>query len=120
MNFGVYDGSQTFFVETVAKNVMNFSGLPDERGNEPVDVPINSSLGIDTHLAPRVDVSALVANLKKKFKLVEPSTDAGDYICNQMFYKACQMTNELEEKDGISCAALFCHFPSFETIPQAD
>ena len=42
VNFGVYDGSTRFALETLGKNQKIF-GIPDERGNQPMNETIDNA-----------------------------------------------------------------------------
>ena len=45
------------------------------------------------------------------------SEDAGEYICNYMYYRALEACCNLRAK-GINCTALFLHVPNFKNIDE--
>lgn len=123
LSLGASMGASAFALESKAKNWMNFA-LPDTRGNTPKNVAIDQKLyelnartKVEDCLETRVDVKALQQVLSQKISGagVKTSADAGDYICNYMFYRACQTADDIEDNDQfeVDCAAVFAHVPSF-------
>ncbi len=55
---------------------------------------------------------------------IEKSEDAGEFICNYMFFrsietsKRIQSSFELSEKCKPKCYSLFIHVPSFTTVAE--
>jgi len=70
-----------------------------------------------------LDVETLQKALSQKISSagVITSQDAGDYICNYMFFRGCQLAAEIEDHDEfeIDCAATFVHVPAFTTVKQS-
>ena len=46
---------------------------------------------------------------------VRVSDNAGEYICNYMFYSALKHAEKID-----SCTALFVHFPTFQNVAQEE
>ena len=72
---------------------------PDERGNTPVGKPICESFETTTCLLyPETMADALCNSLSSKQHPVRKSKSAGEYICNYIFYRGCEMSQELLDK----------------------
>ena len=93
LNFGVAAGRKCFSLESTAKNIMNF-GCPDERGNQPLNQIITESYRngctLDTHALTDIDCQKL--RDKISCDKVEVSQNAGEYLCNYVFFKALETT----------------------------
>ena len=124
LSFGVAAHRPGFDLETTAKNIKNFGVCPDERGNAPKDEAICASLDKTTCQNTDLPIELMVKKLQGRLGdglKCKQSHSAGEYICNYMFYKGLDLANEInasnQEKD-VRCKAIFCHVPSFETIPE--
>ena len=59
-----------------------------------------------------MDVESLVEALCEKGHKCEASTDAGDFICNYIYYQSLRMFHETEVD------SIFVHVPSFKTVKK--
>lgn len=109
VHFGVNQNATAIEIESVAVNEMRFS-IPDNKGVTRNGETIDSGapLTLSTSL---VDVSLLVQALALDGFPVVSSTDAGRYICNYIYYKSLQLTNQ---------RSLFIHVPPYSVISQSD
>ena len=86
VHFGVAEDRDCYSIEHKAKNIMDF-GCPDERGNNPLNTLICDKSGECRETSLKVDeiCQSLISGGHPQTK---KSSDAGEYICNYMFYKA--------------------------------
>ena len=106
IHFGVATGAKTITLERCAKNVAMFR-IPDIRGlwlreNKIInDGPalVKTTVDVD-HLLSKADTT-----------LVRSSEDAGEYLCNFLYYKS------MLELAGFA-DVLFIHLPLFGEIPE--
>ena len=118
MQFGTADSDPQYRIEYLAKNVMNFR-CPDERGNTPQNTPICGNLETTTNLQyPETMADTLCASLAAKNHDVRKSKSAGEYICNYIFYRGCEMRQDLETNCERSGHTLFVHFPAFRNVDE--
>ena len=115
INFGVAAARKLFSLEMCGKNIQDFR-CKDERGNQPLNLPIDSQCAVDFVRKTTLDLEKVRDGLKAAgHTAVECSQNAGEFICNYMYYRnldycsACNQTS-----------ALFVHIPSFSTIPEED
>ena len=115
MHFGVDSKGTSIKLEQMAYNNMTFR-IPDEKGFQPDNAPIDSegSIGFDSCLQsdiPLVDV----INSCSASSIVSLSTDPGRFLCNYIYYRSLS--------HAAACAkskkAVLIHIPPFETIPMA-
>lgn len=106
IHFGVATGSKTIKLEVLARNKANFR-LSDIRGVVLRDNQIvNDAPAV---LMTTVDVDHLLTQVDSN--LVHSSEDAGEYICNYLYYKSLF-------KLGSFADVLFIHLPLFEEIRE--
>ena len=112
------------------KNIKDFR-IPDDKGDQPQNQAIEEGLAQTYVRCSSLKLSETCEVLKQKGHRVGCSDDAGEYICNYMYYKgliACEkLCSQLTSVDGEpgSCPVaatnietFFCHVPAFETIPE--
>ena len=46
------------------------------------------------------------------------SDDAGDYICNYMFYRNLETCTQIVKDAELACTGLFVHFPAFRDCEE--
>ena len=99
-------------LERVARNLIAMSDADNSgRFIESEEVEIDGPLKLET--------TAPIHILDEEFEhneLVEWSTDAGGYVCNETFYRTLFA---LDETDNFDIPALFVHLPDSDFIPVA-
>lgn len=107
VHIGVNDFGKTIEIESQAKNIANFS-IPDVNGVKCKNKPI-----LDNYKLRHTLVSSLPVNdISKKFDFLNSSNDAGEYICNYIYFLA--LANSGMKNRG----AVFIHIPPLSTIPK--
>ena len=114
VHFGVAAGRPDFCLEHKAKNIMDFR-CPDERGNTPIGQLICDKSGDCLETSLKIDdvCQSLKAGGHQKTR---KSNNAGEYICNYMFYRALQ---NIEAKK-VKGTAVFVHVPAFNSVAEED
>lgn len=114
VHFGVDVCATSFKLERRAFNEANFR-LPDEDGFQPRNEPIVEVPG-NTHdcLHTKLDVAALVDQLRGEGFNVQVSHDAGRYVCNYTYFSSLKTFEKRR-----SLYSLFVHVPSFHAIDAA-
>lgn len=110
LHLGVYQSSMTINIEQYAKNKKHFF-VPDANNYKPWNECIEESCSIDSRKKCKLPVKDLCSMFEEE--KVKRSKDAGEYLCNYLYYKSLQFTEKRE-----SCYSIFCHMPRFETISQ--
>ena len=96
-------GSRSYVsVEAMARNVRNAS-IPDNAGNMPVNEKI--AVNAQEALATDVDAEAVVDEIRKKGVPARLSTDAGSFVCNDVYY------NVLRYLRSTGAGIIFVHLP---------
>lgn len=90
-------------IEERAKNILSFK-TPDNLGNIITNKKIDDS-DIE-HLYSAVNIDKLIKNINKEKEIVYKSNDAGEFICNFLYYKV------LKEHH---IPSLFIHIPNYQT-----
>ena len=85
LNFGVAAGRNEFSLELVGKNIMDFR-CPDERQNNPTNEPIEVSRALTFNRFTDLDLKSLEKTLQFKGHMSKISRNAGEYICNYIYY----------------------------------
>lgn len=90
-------------IEERARNILSFR-IPDNNGTIITDRKINEFA--DEYLYSPIDIDKLIKQLNQENKICYKSSDAGEYICNYLYF---EVLNKHE------CPALFVHIPDFQT-----
>ena len=110
VNFGVAASRRCFSLESVGRNIKDFR-CPDENGNKFCNEKIDPECELDCKVKTELDLETVCKELSARGHKVEVSCDAGEYICNYMFYRNLECF--AKEKDVRS---LFVHIPELRTI----
>lgn len=105
---GVAARREELCVEEIARNLLDFR-VPDEAGHQPQRAPIVE--GGPEHLAGRLPVSAILARWTREGIAGRASQDAGEFLCNQVFYRALHALPA-----AIPCG--FIHLPPCERLAR--
>ena len=119
VNFGVAAGRTMISLETLGKNIKDFR-VADERGNKFAQLPIDPGFDKDQKISCSSLNLAAVCDLMKKTHPVELSTNAGEYICNYMYYKNLKIQCELASQYPGRVHSLFVHVPQFDKVKETD
>ncbi|KAL6657060.1 hypothetical protein ACP70R_004840 [Stipagrostis hirtigluma subsp. patula] len=112
IHFGVDSCATKFALENQAVNEATFP-CPDELGWKPRRVPIVASDGsISRRRKTTLPVDELIKSLRKLGYDVMPSDDAGQFVCNYVYYHSLRFA----EEHGIK--SLFVHVPPFTKIHE--
>ena len=90
-------------IEERAKNILSFR-IPDNNGNIIKDQPIDADK--DEYLYSKVDIDSLINSLNQSKEICYKSTDAGEYICNYLYF---------EVLNNHSNQCIFVHIPNYQT-----
>lgn len=93
-------------IELIAKNILDFR-VPDEAGHQPKRLEIIK--GAPSELRTRIDATAAVSLWLGKGLPARLSEDAGEFLCNQVYYKALSVLPE-------SARCVFVHLPPSERL----
>ena len=115
IHFGVYDGSDCFYLENTSYNEADFS-VPDEEGKKCVREVIENGKTMETKRRTNLDLNYLVKELIKCDFNVEISNDPGRFICNYTYYKSLSFIENYKHV-GVD-DALFVHVPSFDAYDE--
>lgn len=83
LHFGLSGVAKGFQIETLARNAVGLD-KPDQTGHRPLERTIGSG-----DLPARLPVEAIEDALSRKDIPAARSDDAGDYLCNYLFYLSC-------------------------------
>jgi peptidyl-tRNA hydrolase len=124
LHFGVAAGAPCFFLEQQAFNDKSFR-IPDERGYQPREEPIDVSEGaIGTTRATDLPTEALAAALAARGHAVQASKDPGRFLCNYIYYRSQQTASQLTAAAAAAGGAAFSPrgvvHPLFVHVPSAD
>ena len=125
VHFGVHTGLDCFNLERQAFNEAHFR-VPDERGAQPQHEPVLSAEHAHKLLTP-LPIDKLTEQLVALEHKVEPSDDAGRFVCNYTYYLSLSKSaarNQAKTKDSTDDSlpqfvSLFVHVPSFKTLAPA-
>ena len=107
--------------------------IPDEANNQPRDQPICSEFDKNQCYFTGLNIAKVNETNSNKNKVpIEQTENAGDFICNYIYYKSLEKSNEINKfvedkvKGGVQkgngvfggCTSLFIHFPAFGSIDQ--
>lgn len=95
-------------IEYKGHNRANFS-IPDSEGFQPFNKPIDDKYPLDHTLTNKIDVPALVNSMPTQFDL---SNDAGNYICNYIYYTGLGYVGDRT----VGC--LFVHVPLYDQVEE--
>lgn len=109
--------AQAFKLEHQAVNLAAFR-CPDEAGWKPQDMPINPEASTTCALKSSLDLLKLEQLLQARGFAVQPSHNAGRFVCNYCYYRALQMC-ERQQAAGRNWHALFVHVPPFTVADEA-
>lgn len=110
---GVAANRKSVSLETTAKNIID-ARIPDNAGKQPRDTKIAPD-GPDT-IPTRLPVKTAIEQIKNAGIKVEFSDDAGEYVCNCLFY---QIVNDADMKNhGVVTG--FVHVPLEEAVKIDD
>ncbi len=90
-------------IEERAKNILSFK-IPDNSGNTISNKPIDDSQ--KEYIYSTVNIDKLIAYINKEKMIIYKSSDAGEFICNFLYYKV------LNEHP---IPSLFIHIPNYQT-----
>jgi pyroglutamyl-peptidase len=108
---GLAGGRTEITPERVAINIDD-ARIPDNAGQQPVDVPIVAS-GPAAYWST-LPVKAIVAALRRKQIPAAVSQTAGTFVCNHIFYA---LMHELRRRRGVRGG--FIHVPALQNLPVA-
>ncbi|KAL2511780.1 Peptidase C15 [Abeliophyllum distichum] len=112
LHFGVNSGATRFAIEHRAVNEATFC-CPDEIGWKPQKVPIVPADGAISRVRETcLPVEDITDALAKMGYEVRTSNDAGQFVCNYVYYHSLRFA----EQNGIK--SLFVHVPLFLTIDE--
>eukprot|EP00243_Klebsormidium_subtile_P003646 TRINITY_DN17234_c0_g1_i1.p1 TRINITY_DN17234_c0_g1~~TRINITY_DN17234_c0_g1_i1.p1 ORF type:complete len:243 (+),score=13.97 TRINITY_DN17234_c0_g1_i1:497-1225(+) len=112
IHLGVNGGASRFALERRAYNEATFR-CPDEAGWQPWKEPILPEDGpIDFFRQTVAPVDELVGALRKQGFDCAPSTDAGRFVCNYVYY------HSLRHALIHGTESLFVHVPAFEVVGE--
>ena len=114
LNMGVAAGRKNICLERIARNIADFR-IPDMRGNKPRNQPICKDLSVDDCCMTTLELENAIDSLNDDKICI--SDDAGEYICNYMFYRALETAKSLCT-DGRKCHAMFLHMPAFKSLSE--
>ena len=93
--------------------------VPDMKGNQPRNQFI-CNMTKSSLIYSQLKLQACIDHLKDP--LIALSEDAGDYICNYTYYKACKkvgtLNRDLAKDDENVVFALFVHWPDFADVSE--
>lgn len=107
IHFGVSRNSRAFDVETTARNVV-CTVKPDNAGHVPTEAFVRAGEGLLTSTLP---VEAIKRAVEEAQLPVALSDDAGDYLCNFVFY----LSRGMHVPPFAPKVAGFIHVPPFDT-----
>ncbi|EAY05121.1 Clan CF, family C15, pyroglutamyl peptidase I-like cysteine peptidase [Trichomonas vaginalis G3] len=107
LHIGVYTELKKPEIELVGQNIANF-GVPDADGNVLHNQKIDKNLKLGEKIQNPVDFQKLIPN-EVDFGY---SRDAGQYICNYIYFLALQNINKKTK------GAVFVHIPAFSSYPE--
>eukprot|EP00798_Chlamydomonas_sp_ICE-L_P006872 gene6872-30846_t len=113
LHLGVESHRKCFGLETRAVNTGNFR-CPDERGWSAESHCIDPSLPLEHSLDTELEIPAIASALQSCGFLVEPSDDAGRFICNWLYYRSLSLTKGVTGRFH----SLFVHVPPFSTLDE--
>lgn len=109
IHLGVAAQLSEVHVEGCAVNEASFR-VADNSGHKPLSAPLIDADGVGAVRYPRLNVDALAETLRSAGYAVKPSSDAGRFLCNAIFYLSL----------AASCRntfALFVHIPPLSVMP---
>jgi peptidyl-tRNA hydrolase len=117
LHLGVTSASY-FSLELQGINNSSFR-VPDQRGNQPVDVCIDNGDPLNCRRNTTVCCSNIVFSLQQSSHPVVVSDDAGRFLCNFIYYASLVHCEALQDK-GVhpSATSLFFHIPTFQHVPH--
>jgi pyroglutamyl-peptidase len=112
IHFGVHGRATAINLEMCAWNEASFR-VADERGWTPMHEKIVESRDAKLPLWTSVDVPYTIEKLLIRGHKVIPSTDAGRFVCNWIFYNSLHLCSSATEH------ALFVHVPPFDVMDKS-
>ncbi|GIL86689.1 hypothetical protein Vretifemale_14887 [Volvox reticuliferus] len=113
LHLGVASGATEYRLESRAYNCANFR-VADERGWCPVMEEIEPGRGSSLWVGSRLPLQTVCEHLAARGHNVVVSEDAGRFVCNWTYYRACS----LAERYGVE--AVFVHVPPFEVLGEKE
>lgn len=107
--FGLAEKRDSLSLESVAVNLMD-ARIPDNKGEQPVAQKISHG-GADRYLST-LPLAGFEGALTRAGIPVAPSQNAGEYVCNYLFYKLMESNLETERLCG------FIHVPLILTMEE--
>ena len=105
--FGLAAKRETIELENIAVNKIH-ADIKDNNGEAPQDQLINPD-GPETYLST-LPIQGIAGALQKEGLPVKVSNDAGNFVCNYLFYRLMETNQDTERLCG------FIHVPSLETL----
>lgn len=112
LHLGVDSSAGSISLEKQAVNLNNFR-IPDEEGNQPENEAIDKGNDKTHCLLSKIEIDSMVEILRDGQHNCKASTDAGNYLCNYIYYTSMR---ELEYVEN--CDTIFIHVPSFNTLSK--
>ncbi|GFR44415.1 hypothetical protein Agub_g5648, partial [Astrephomene gubernaculifera] len=112
LQLGVAYNASEYRLESRAYNCATFR-VPDERGWQPQQQELDPGLGLGCCVGSNLPLMTLKERLAAAGHPVVVSEDAGRFVCNWTYYRACRLA---EERRGWQ--ALFVHVPPFEVFGE--
>lgn len=106
VHFGVFDGTDRFWLERRAANEATFFGIKDEGGNQPIGECVIGEEPFGEVRETGFDVEGIAQRMQSEGFSVDVSDDAGRFLCNYCYYTSLAMHEE----------ALFVHVPSWKVF----
>ncbi|GLI67607.1 hypothetical protein VaNZ11_011852, partial [Volvox africanus] len=113
LHLGVASGATEYRLESRAYNCANFR-VADEGGWCPVMEEIEPGRGSSLWVGSRLPLQTVCKHLVAEGHNVVVSEDAGRFVCNWTYYRACS----LAERYGTE--AVFVHVPPFEVFGEEE
>ncbi|GLC65174.1 hypothetical protein PLESTF_000260100 [Pleodorina starrii] len=113
LHLGVATTATEYRLESRAANCANFR-VPDERGWSPAMEEIEPGRGTDSWVGSGLPLAAVCERLAARGHNVMVSEDAGQFVCNWTYYRACRLA---ERYAGMQ--AVFVHVPPLEVEDEA-
>ncbi|KXZ49054.1 hypothetical protein GPECTOR_23g14 [Gonium pectorale] len=114
LHLGVAHTAAEYRLESRAYNCAAFR-VPDERGWQPEAHELEPGCGLEAWVGSRLPLVALCGALADKGHNVVVSEDAGRFICNWTYHRACRLAEKAASGGAgyIAAHALFVHVPPF-------
>ncbi|EFJ46505.1 hypothetical protein VOLCADRAFT_62493 [Volvox carteri f. nagariensis] len=111
LHLGVASTATRYQLESRAYNCADFR-VPDEAGWQPVMEEIEAGRGLGMWVGSRLPLAGVCERLAARGHSVVVSEDAGRFVCNWAYYRACGLAERL------GMEAIFVHVPPFTVFGE--